>query len=314
MKQYTLRWFIVLLVALAVPAAVTGQDWKGRVDLDGKVTNADGVGLPQTTVTAIFVETGTGPDPETADGDGEFELDDLKPGAWRITIAAGHLGYGAEILELDVAERDNDDIEVVLPTLQELLDQATADFGASNFSGARASYEKIFAALPANVDLHQAIAATYQGEGLHAEALGHYDALLEAWEGGAPAPTPESPGEVILQAMLSAGSAGQYDRMHGYIDDLDDPLPADAETAFIDLSGNTLMDAEEFDHAVRVLGVAIDRAPNSALPYYYRGMAHIRLENDDEAIADFNQFVELSPSETPQVTQAKDLLTKLQPQ
>ena len=178
MKQYTLRWFIVLLVALAVPAAVTGQDWKGRVDLDGKVTNADGVGLPQTTVTAIFVETGTGPDPETADGDGEFELDDLKPGAWRITIAAGHLGYGAEILELDVAERDNDDIEVVLPTLQELLDQATADFGASNFSGARASYEKIFAALPANVDLHQAIAATYQGEGLHAEALGHYDALL----------------------------------------------------------------------------------------------------------------------------------------
>lgn len=314
MKQYSLPWFVLLVVALVVPVGASGQDWKGRVDLDGKVTNAEGQGLPETIVTAIFLESGTGPDPETADNDGEFELDDLRPGTWQITITAAHLGYGAEVLELEVAERDNDDIEVVLEPLQTMLLRANAAYGASNFADARAEFMKILTAMPDNVNLHQPIALTYQGEGLHAEALDHFDALLAGWGGGAPAPSPSAPSEVRLQAMLSAAAAGEYERMHGYVDSLGGALPADAETAFIDVSGNTLMDAENYGEAVRVLDKAVSRWPNSVLPYYYRGMAYVRLEDDAAAVADLTKFVELSPSETPQVEQTKDLLSKLVPQ
>ncbi len=314
MKRYALPWFVVLLVGFVVPGTASGQDWKGRVDLDVTATNAAGEGLPQTVVTAIFLETGTGPDPETANNSGKSDLDDLKPGLWRITIAAGHLGYGAEILEIEVKPRDNDDIEVVLEPLQTMLDRAGAALRANNFTAAREDYLKILAALPDNVNLHQPIALTYQGEGMDAEALGHFDALLAGWDGGAPPPSPGAPAEVRLQAMLSAGAAGEFERMHGYIDSLGGALPADAETAFIDLSGNTLMDAEHYEEAIKVLDKAVARWPSSALPYYYRGMAHVQLENDDQAVDDLTKFVELSPSGSPQVQQANDVLSKLAPQ
>ena len=314
MKRYALQWFVVLLVALLVPGAASGQDWKGRVDLDGTATNPEGQGLPETVVTAIFLETGTGPDPETANNSGKFDLDDLKPGMWQITIAAGHLGYGAEILEIEVKPRDNDDIEVVLEPLQTMLDRANAAYTANNFADSREDYLKILVALPDNVNLHQPIALAYQGEGMDAEALDHFDALLAGWDGGAPPPTPGAPADTRLQAMLSAGAAGEYERMHGYIDSLGGALPADAETAFIDVSANTLMEAEHYEEAVKVLDKAVERWPSSALPYYYRGMSHVQLENDDQAVDDLTKFVELSPSESPQVRQANDVLAKLAPQ
>ena len=131
-------------------------------------------------------------------------------------------------------------------------------------------------ALSDNVNLHQPIALAYQGEGMDAEALDHFDALLAGWDGGA--------------------------------------LPADAETAFIDVSANTLMEAEHYEEAVKVLDKAVERWPSSALPYYYRGMSHVQLENDDQAVDDLTKFVELSPSESPQVRQANDVLAKLAPQ
>ena len=314
MKRYALRWFVVLLVALTVPVAASGQDWKGRVDIDGKATNAEGVGLPDTVVTAIFLETGTGPEVDPADNDGEFDLDDLKPGMWRITIAAGHLGYGAEILEIEVTERDNEDIEVVLEPLQTMLDRANAAYAANSFTASREDYLKILVALPDNVNLHQPIALAYQGDEMHSEALDHFDALLAGWEGGAPPPTPGAPADTRLQAMLSAGAAGEYERMHGYIDGLGGALPADAETAFIDLSSNTLASAEHHEEAVKVLDKAVARWPSSALPYYYRGMSHVQLENDDQALDDLTKFVELSPSGDRRVQQANDVLTKLAPQ
>ena len=65
---------------------------------------------------------------------------------------------------------------------------------------------------------------------------------------------------------------------------------------------------------IKVLDKAVARWPSSALPYYYRWMAHVQLENDDQAVDNLTKFVELSPSETPQVRQANDVLAKLAPQ
>ena len=71
------------------------------------------------------------------------------------------------------------------------------------------------------------------------------------------------------------------------------------------------MEAGHYEEAIKVLDKAVERWPSSALPYYYRGMSHVQLENDDQAVDDLTKFVEVSPSESLQVRQANDVLAKL---
>ena len=323
MKNYVLRLVVVLSVALAVPLAVNGQDWKGRVDLDGTVTNAAGEGLSGSTVTAVYLETGTGPNQEFAGGNGDFDLDDLKPGMWQITVNGTHLGYIISQREVEVLARGNEDLAFVLPAMQELVTGASADVAAGNTSSAREKYQMLLFSLPNNVNLHHPIALAYEAEGMHQEALDEYDAMLEWWADVAPPTDPGLPVEMGMQAMMMAGKAGLYQRMHGYVNGLGRPLPSDWVTAFVDLSANTLMDREEYSHAIRVLGVAIRRSSSTALPYYYRGMARVqnnRLladgeeENYEPAADDFQRFIDLSPNDSAQKRQAIDLLMKIRPQ
>ena len=323
MKDYALRWIVVLFVVLAVPLAVNGQDWKGRVDLDGSVTNPAGEGLSGSTVTAVYLETGTGPNQEFAGGDGDFDLDDLKPGMWQITVNGTHLGYIISQREIEVLARGNEDLAFVLPAMQDLVGEASADVAAGNHSGAREKYQMLLFSLPNNVNLHGAIAQTYEAEDMLSEALSEYDAMLAWWADVTPPTDPGLPVEIGMQAMMMAGDAGLYQRMHGYVNGLGRPLPSDWVTAFIDLSANTLMEREEYGHAIRVLGVAIRRSSRTALPYYYRGMARVQAnrlladgeeENYDPAADDFETFIDLSPNDSAQKRQAIDLLTKIRPQ
>ena len=324
MKDYALRWIVVLFVVLAVPVAVNGQDWKGRVDLDGTVTNAAGEGLSGSTVTAVYLETGTGPNQEFAGGNGDFDLDDLKAGTWQITVNGTHLGYIISQREIEVLPRGNEDLEFVLPAMQDLVSQASADTAAGNYSDAREKYQMLYFSLPNNINLRGAIAQTYDAEGMYPQALDEYDAMLTYWaDGAAPPADPGMPVEIGMQAMMMAGEAGLYQRMHGYVNGLGRPLPSDWVTAFIDLSANTLMEREEYGHAIRVLGVAIRRSSRTALPYYYRGMARVQAnrlladgeeENYDPAADDFQTFIDLSPNDSAQKRQAIDLLTKIRPQ
>ena len=324
MKDYALRWIVVLFVVLAVPVAVNGQDWKGRVDLDGTVTNAAGEGLSGSTVTAVYLETGTGPNQEFAGGDGDFDLDDLKAGTWQITVNGTHLGYIISQREIEVLPRGNEDLEFVLPAMQDLVSQASADTAAGNYSDAREKYQMLYFSLPNNINLRGAIAQTYDAEDMYPQALDEYDAMLTYWaDGAAPPADPGMPVEIGMQAMMMAGEAGLYQRMHGYVNGLGRPLPSDWVTAFIDLSANTLMEREEYSHAIRVLGVAIRRSSRTALPYYYRGMARVQAnrlladgeeENYDPAADDFETFIDLSPNDSAQKRQAIDLLMKIRPQ
>jgi tetratricopeptide (TPR) repeat protein len=159
---------------------------------------------------------------------------------------------------------------------------------------------------------------------MYPQALDEYDAMLKYWaDGVAPPSNPGMPVEIGMQAMMMAGEAGLYQRMHGYVNGLGRPLPSDWVTAFIDLSANTLMEREEYGHAVRVLGVAIRRSSSTAMPYYYRGMARVQAnrlladgeeEDYEPAADDFERFVELSPNDSAQKRQALDLLSKIRPQ
>lgn len=288
------------------------QDYKGKGKIKGKVVNADGQGLKDSMVTAVYNPTGTGPKAVKVKGNGEFEVKDLMPGTWTFTAAAGHLGYGAEIVEAEVLERDTPEITIVVQPAQALLQEGNAALQAKNYPAARAAFQKLLIALPDNVALNQPLALAYQGEGNHEQALEHLDVVLKAMEGAAAA-NPAAITEMKLQAVDSAAKIPDYDRMHGYIDSLTDAEFNDSTAlALVGVAGNTLSNNQKnYDETVKVLDIVLNKVPSSALAYYYRGMAHVQLKNDDQAKADLEKCIELSPTETAQVRQAKSVLEQM---
>ena len=305
------------------PLPSADRNFRGSVDLKGTATNAAGEGL-RALVTVRYMETNTGTR-VNAEANGEFALRDLRPGRWELTINAAAIppGYGVEKFVIEVQERDNDAIDVVLTTFADLIGQAGANYESGNYRAARENYQKVLWALPDNYQIQMALAMTYQYDEMYDEALDAFDALLAAWAGGMLPPTPDTPTEVRLEAMMSAGKATQYLRMHAYSEEIGVPLSTNSVRTLVDLSANTLLERGQRNHAIQVLGLAIAQSPNSPLPYYYRGISHFdaererelaagELENWDDAIADLTKFLALSANDTPQVRQARDLLTTLQ--
>ena len=155
----------MLLAIVAVPLAAGAQEYEGDGKVEGKIVNAEGEGLGDAVITAVFAETGTGPEAEESEGDGDFEVEDLKPGMWTLTVAAPQLGYGAEFVDVEVLEDDTPELEIVLQPMQTLLDQGSASMQAENYAEALHDYRRLFAALPDNAMLHQPIALSYKGLG-----------------------------------------------------------------------------------------------------------------------------------------------------
>lgn len=312
MTRHAFRWTVLLLVIVALPTLAAAQDYKGKGRIKGKVVNAEGQGLKDSMVTAIYTATGTGPDAVKVKGNGEFEVKDLMPGTWTLTANAGHLNYGAEFAEVEILERDTPEIEIVIQPAQTLLQEGTTKLQAKNFGEARLAFQKLLIAMPQNVPLNQYIATTYEGEGNFGKALEHLDILLSALPAGA---DPNAVRQLKLQAVDDAASLPDYPRMYGYIESLSDAEFSDATaTALVSVAGNTLSGSQKnYDETVKLLDIVVDKVPTNALAYYYRGMAYVQLENDEQAKADLEKCVELSPTETAQVRQAKTVLEQMNP-
>ena len=317
MRSHTTQWFIVLLAVVALPVAASAQEYRGNGKVEGKVVDAEGEGLENAVVTAVYAETGTGPEAEEAGNDGDFEVDDLKPGMWTLTVAAAHLGYGGDIVEVEVLEDDTPELEIVLQPLQTLLDQGRASLQAENYADALDAYLKLFVAMPDNVMLHQPIGFAYQSLGQHEPALEHFEALLQGWQDlpeGTPPPVPGAETEIRIYMISSAAQLEDYGRMHAYMDSIDEAASAEQVVlGLVEISANTLINAKKNNQeALSVLDVAVQRAPDAPLAYYYRGMAQVQLKNYDAARVDLGKFIELSPTENAQVKQAKDILEQLE--
>ena len=313
------RWVVVLLMTVASSVMVGAQEYKGRAKVKGKVKNAQGENIKDPLVKAVFLETGTGPETKKGKGNGNFEIKDLKPGMWKLTIVAPTsppAGYGGVFVEVEVMQNGMRDLQVTLPALQEQLNEGQTQLQAKNFSAARPALLGLLAAIPTQVSLNQLIALTYQGEGMHEEALTHIDAYLDAVTAeaasGAALPNPRNEMQARLNGVDSAAEIGDYERVHRYLNAISPRLfGRPVVTTVVAVVVNTLMPAENFDEAIALLSVAIEKAPDSAAPYFRRGMAYVQVEQDDAAVADLEKFVDMSVIENAQVVQAKEVLEGL---
>ncbi len=315
MQRYVFLSIVALVVLLSVPSMAVAQEHKGRGKIKGQVTNVAGVALGDSMVTAIYNETGTGPEAVKVKGNGEFEVKDLKPGMWTFTAAAGHMGYGAEIVEAEVLARDTPEITIVVRPAQDLIQQGTVALRARRYAEAREAFDQVLIALPVQaVLLNHPIAQAYEGEGNFPKALEHLDIALEAIQASA-TPDPAALTALKLQGVDNAAQIPDYARMHAYLSDFSDTeFTPDTAAAIVGITGNTLSnDQKNYEETIKVLDIVLDKAPSNALGYYYRGMAYVQLENDEMAKADLEKCVELSPTENAQVRQAKSVLEQLNP-
>ena len=74
--------------------------------------------------------------------------------------------------------------------------------------------------------------------------------------------------------------------------------------------GITLYNANKAKEAQAYFDKAISLFPNEGDGYYYRGLTHLQLGNNDAAKADMTRFLELSPN-APEAEMAKKILAQL---
>jgi Flp pilus assembly protein TadD len=273
--------------------------WKGDAAVKGKVVDEAGTPVPGAKVTFVFVEIASGFFVATKKN-GEFEAEDLKPGEWRMQVAAPNFIVVRQTLTVAaknapvvvVVKRDNS---------PELLTKAEGLFKAGKDAEARAEYQTVLAAHPELTAINRAIAFTYGREKNHPEALKYLDLALAANPNDA----------TLLQlAAASAMEVSDYPRAMGYLNRIDEAALADPDP-LVNAAMNLLNRRRSAD-AAALLTRVIARFPNAGEAYFYRGYASMQASRPAEAKGDLEHYLKLSAPDAPLATQAKEMLSRIQ--
>lgn len=283
------------------------QDWRGKGRITGTVLDEEGKGVPDAIVMLRHAELMVGPNVKT-NRRGEFDVRDLRAGEW--LIRAQVEGYLVQQQSVTVPESGRaEPLEITLEVdrtaeqfaeLQEALADGDELFKAGQFAAARAEYEKVLEARPDVVAIHRSIAYTYGREGNHAKALEH----LEVFIASEPANV-----EILQLATASALELKDADRSMGYLGKIGDEQVMDPDM-FVNIA-ITMLNKGFNPQAIRLLDRVVTKFPGAPMPYYLRGMAKLRMSNNEGGKADLQKFVEIAPPDSAQLQQAKDILAKI---
>ena len=231
----------------------------------------------------------------------------LRTGRWIVQVEAEERTVRRAILQLEDGATTPYEVSLGKPLsnreledMQEQLEAGEDLFQDGDFAGARAAYEKVLAANPTFMPVHRSIAMTYGKEGDHANALKHLELALM-----------EDAGNIQLLALTlqSAMEMGDAEKTEEYVDALFD-VPHENSDMLTQFALRLLQEKKAAE-ADALLTRLIGAFPGDANPYYFQGMAQLTLQNVPGAKTSFAKFVELAPSDHPQVNQAKDILSKL---
>lgn len=274
--------------------------WKGDASVKGKVADDTGKPIAGAKVTFVLAEINTGFFVNTKKN-GEFEAEDLKPGEWRVQTDAPNFITVRQTLTVAASKNPALNVAMKRDNSPELLTKAEALFKAGQNAEARAEYQTVLAAHPELTAINRAIAFTYGREKNHVEALKYLDLALAANPNDA----------TLLQlAAASAMEVSDYPRAMGYLGRVDEAAVPDADP-MVNAAMNLLNRRRSAD-AATLLTRVIARFPTAADAYFYRGYASMQGGKPAEARADLEQYLKLSAPDAPLVTQAKDMLSRIQ--
>ncbi len=211
----------MLALAALLASSVMAQDWAGRGRVQGRVTDENGKGIPNATITIRLADDPeAGPEPFSANKKGDYSYLGLVGANYIISAAAeGYITVErlAQVSEFGSGVR----VDIELPANpygavnegNELLD-------AGDFAGARAKYESVLEKLDAEprLALQTRIGDTYFEEGNFAAAQSIYEEAL-----------PKLPADQQLHVLLRLGEcymqAGEFEAARAQFDGAIGQLP-----------------------------------------------------------------------------------------
>ena len=282
----------------------------GRVG--GKVIDEDtGEPIAGVTVKAMMPRSDNrGPGDSKSNDKGDWAVGGLATGEWALDFVKE--GYETRSISVPVSEGGGRrPMEIKMkkkaapppdPNLEikAKLTEAAAMMNAKQFADARAIYEDLAAKHPEVKQFRPLIARTYYGEGNKTAAI---EQLRKA--------AAEDPENIEVRLLLGTTlmEEGQAEEARQVLASVDDAKVADP-TVYLNI-GIGLINDKKHAEAVTWFDKAIQRFPQHADGYYYRGISYVSLGKTAEARADLEKYVSMAPPDAPELPTAKQILASI---
>lgn len=287
----------LLLVSVAIVAA---PSLFAQIRIQGTVSNEAGKPVPGAIV-KLFSESGGDIDPIETDKRGKWAALVPVGGEWNIDVEAEGYLTSRGIVPLsevnrtpplktvlqkrpEPVEQPETVVSTVPPEAVEAVAAGEAALAASDFETAVRELSKAHALLPDHLQIKQALARAYYGQGEVKPAIGMLRDVYDA------DPANTGVGLLLVNLYLEDGNLDEGQKILA-------TLPADAisdPTAMINL-GILFMNKGNLEKAHQYFDQAVSVDPAMGASYYYRGIAALQLEKMDDAKADLQKVVELAP-------------------
>lgn len=306
MKSIRFAIAVVVLAMAALLASPAAAQSKGSATLAGKVVDDQGQPVADAVVQVVMVGQTETLSAKT-DKKGEWKIRNLAEGQWRIEVARPGMEAGKQVVEI----RNN---KVPPVTITMGKEAAKADPGVEiNTAAARAAelaqagkvpearkiYEDLLVKYPTVYQLETMIARTYAVENQPAKALEHVKLGLDK------APTDVDlrmlQADLLMETGDKAGAKAILDTID--VTQVKDPMP------FVNAAIVTINEGKG-EEAAASLTKLLAQFPAENSIYYYRGRAYVAAKKYDEARADLEKFVSLSP-DAKEAVDAKKVLEQL---
>lgn len=297
-------WVGIISLMLASGSA-WAQDWQGKSKMSGKVVDEAGKGIEGATVKLLHVAAKAGPE-VTTDKKGAWKVEKLAEGQWIVEFR--HASFDPRQVAVEIGPKMKEPkVDVKLtrlgtdPSFAERIAMTEAQplLAAQKNAEARAIFEKLLADYPTAHQVHKYIAHTYNAEKNTAKAVEQLELYVA-----------EVPSDVQILTLLGSmyTQVNREPEAWKVFSTLDLAKVLDV-TELQDPAFNLLRQKKPVD-AVKYLDLAIQRFPEDAPSYYYRGFAQwqagtmaAEAKKADEskaffekAAADLEKCIELAPA------------------
>ena len=302
------------LVAAALAAPLTAQDWRGTEGrMEGRIVDA--AGQPVVGATLKLELPGRGGTTLKTDKKGKWAIGGIAAGNWSLDVSAPGFTTRQVSVSLPSESARLAPVEIKLERavdpgppaeIMGALKDADAAFEAGKFAEARVLYEKALAepkvaSQPAAAKaLHYRIARSLSQEGQYEKELEHLQAVLD---------TDPADIQVISLMAQEAIKGGMLDKGMALLAKLDEGQIKDPNVYFN--VGVLLLNQQKQNEAIQYFTKSVSIDSTYADGYFQRGLAYLGQQKMTESKADFQKVLSLVPAGSPQAETAKKVLDSL---
>ena len=303
MKSFRIA-VILIVAALAAPSAFAQS--RGNARLSGKVVDEQGQPVIDVVVRAQMAGQ-TEAFPGKTDKKGEWRINGLADGQWNIELSKDGLEPVRQTIEIRDERSAPLNVTMKKPApavdpsiaINAELQRAVGLAQGGKFAEARQICEELLAKNPTLNQCYGFIGRMYAAENQPAKALESVKVALEK--------DPNNVDMKLLLAdlMIETGDKVEGRKMLASIDmtQVKDPYP------FMN-AAITMINEGKGAEAVDWLTKLLAQFPTQNEIYYYRGRAYLAASKFDEAKADLEKFLTLSPT-SKEATDAKKILEQM---